>query len=410
MQSHRTRTLWLCALLHGFTHVYQVALIPLYVLMRKDLNFVGEDQAPFLVTAMGIAYCLPSYPFGILADRWNRKTLMAVGLGINALAFIALAMVHSYAAVFLSVLVAGIGGSVFHPCATSLVARLFPEATGKALGRMGIGAGVGFFVGPIYAGWRAANGNWRAPTMELGIAGVAMALIFWWLADNQQAKATKETTPAHAVFSNRLVWVLLCVAATLFSLRDFAGCGMTSMGSLYLQHAHGFTPAETGMAISCIFLAAAVSNPLFGSLSDRGRIRWSATALSMAALIILAFPWISGHWFGLVFAAYGFFFMASYPMVEAGLMELVPDSMRGRAFGLFITAGGVVGNLGHWCSGRWVNSLGAGAATARNYAGIYGTLSALVLLSASGLACMHWISRIKHRAVLTQPAPALVKG
>ena len=47
-----------------------------------------------------------------------------------------------------SVAVAGVGGSFFHPAATALVARLYPEATGKALGLIGIGAGAGFFWRP----------------------------------------------------------------------------------------------------------------------------------------------------------------------------------------------------------------------------------------------------------------------
>lgn len=380
--------------------------------MRKDLNFTGDAQAPFLVTAMGIAYCLPSYPVGILADRLNRKTLLIAGLVINSLAFVALALVHSYSAVLISVIIAGIGGSFFHPCATSLVARLFPEATGKALGRMGIGAGVGFFIAPLYSGWRAASVGWRIPALELGLAGLAVALIFWWLADDQppqHASATTHATPAHTAFASCAVWILLFGAATLFSLRDFAGCGMTSMGSLYLQHAHGFSPRDTGFAISCIFLASAISNPIFGSLSDRGRFRWSATVLVLASTVMLSFPWLSKAWFAIAFAAYGFFFMASYPMIEAGLMDLVPDSMRGRAFGLFITAGGVFGNLGHWSSGQWVNSLGQSAATARSYAGAYGTLATLVLLSATGLLCMNGI-RKRMRPVAIHPTPALVKG
>jgi MFS family permease len=55
---------------------------------------------------------------------------------------------------------------------------------------------------------------------------------------------------------------------------------------------------------------------------------------------------------------YGFFFMASYPMVEAMLMESVPDAVRGRVFGLFITIGGLLGNLSHWIAGDAVKRLG----------------------------------------------------
>ncbi len=391
---HRTRTLWLCAMLHGFTHVYGVALIPLYVLMRKDLGLTGEAQAPLLITAMGIAYCLPSYPLGMLADRLNRKTLLATGLAINALAFIILAFAHSYTTVLLAAIAAGFGGSFFHPSATALIARLFPEATGKALGRMGIGASLGFFIAPIYAGWRAASAGWRAPTLELGIFGLAGTLVFLWLADDHPAlPRTKESVSADRLFATPALFWLFIGAAMVFSLRDFAGSGMTTLGSLFLQRAHGFTPEKTGLALSCIFLASAFSNPLFGSLSDRGRIKWSAAVLILAALVIVSFPFLSPQWFMLAFAAYGFFFMASYPMVEAGLMESVHDGVRGRVYGLFLTVGGIVGNLGHWFVGQRVNNLGSGATAAKGYVGIYGFLGLLVLLSIGGLACLRGLRK-----------------
>jgi len=137
------RTLWLCTALHAFTHIYHVALIPLYLLIRKDFNLTSDAPATFLVTAMSLAYFLPSYPMGILADKFSRKKLMGIGLAINGLGFICLAYAPNYATAVAAVALAGFGGSFYHPSATALIARLFPEATGKALGRVGIGAGVG---------------------------------------------------------------------------------------------------------------------------------------------------------------------------------------------------------------------------------------------------------------------------
>ena len=47
--------LGLCAILHGFTHVYHVALLPLYLLIQEDLALDSVEQATFLVSAMMIA-------------------------------------------------------------------------------------------------------------------------------------------------------------------------------------------------------------------------------------------------------------------------------------------------------------------------------------------------------------------
>src|SRR5687767_11798116 len=96
-ENHRTRMLWLCGILHVFTHIYHVALLPLYLLVQKDLNLSSVEQATLLVTVLMLSYYLPSYPLGVLADSLNRKKLLAVGLIINGLGFVALSYAQSYA-------------------------------------------------------------------------------------------------------------------------------------------------------------------------------------------------------------------------------------------------------------------------------------------------------------------------
>src|SRR5206468_12562895 len=123
-----------------------------------------------------------SYPMGVLADRISRKHLVGWGLAINGLGFVGLSWAPNYATAVACVMVAGFGGSFFHPAATAMVARLFPVATGRALGLLAIGASAGFFLGPIYTGWRAELAGWRAPVRELGALGIFMAIVFAGLA------------------------------------------------------------------------------------------------------------------------------------------------------------------------------------------------------------------------------------
>src|SRR5438552_10601117 len=96
---------------------------------------------------MMLAYFVPSYGMGVLADRFSRKKLLVVGLAINGLGYVGLAFAPAYGWALACVTIAGLGGSFFHPAATSMVARLFPSNTGKALGLVGVGASIGFFIG-----------------------------------------------------------------------------------------------------------------------------------------------------------------------------------------------------------------------------------------------------------------------
>jgi len=405
--AHPARTLWLLGVLHAFTHIYHVALVPLYLPIQRGLELDSVAQATLLQTVLMLAYFVPSYAMGILADRFDRRLLLSFGLALNGLGFVALALAPNFACALASVFVAGIGGSFYHPAATAMIARLFPVGTGRALGLVGIGAGAGFFLSPIYTGWRAEMSGWRAPVFELGLLGMVMAVVFYALASTSSA----HTPPSRAaactpMFPTRALWIWFILASILFGLRDFAGTGMGSLSSLFMQKVHGFGLHETGLTLSAIFLAAVISNPFFGALSDRGRIRWTCFVLGVAALLVGWFPHVPPQWFVPVFALYGFFFMASYPMIEAALMESVPDAVRGRIYGFFITVGGLIGNLSHWQIGNRVEAMGGATHQAADYIPIYTALALLIVVSLAGLPCLHAIR--KRESALAQTLPAHV--
>ena len=418
--NHKTRTLWLTGLLHAFTHVYQVALMPLYLLIQRDFKFASVSQATLLLTVMMAACFAPSYPIGVLADKLDRRKLLGFGLALNGLGFAALALAPNFAWALVAVTVAGFGGSFYHPAATAMVARLFPGSTGKALGLVGIGASVGFFVGPIYAGWRAGMlepvlgpAAWRRPVLELGLLGIVVAAIFTWLADTEKPAPASErkTVPAGKLFPTPALWFFFLAYCFAFSVRDFAGSSMSSLSSLFLQKAHGYDPKWTWLALSGIFVAAIISNPLFGSLSDGGRKRWITLALVAAAVMVVLFPRVPSRWMIPVLVVYGFFFMATYPMTEAALMESVPDAVRGRVFGLFVMGGGVIGNLSHWAVGVKVKHLGEAAHSVSAYFPVYTGVALLILVSLTGLLCLHAIQRregpVAPKAIETDSMPLL---
>ena len=85
--------------------------------------------------------------------------------------------------------------------------------------------------------------------------------------------------------------------------------------------------------------------------------------------------------------------MASYPMVEGALMRSVPHQIRGRVFGVFITIGGILGNVAHWAMGAYVKNLGPASARVESYFTIYSLLSALLVISLLGLPCLRALRR-----------------
>jgi len=392
--AYRTRALWLIGVLHAFTHIYHVALMPLYMLMQRDFGLSNLGGATLLVTVMMASYFIPSYPIGMLADRFSRKKLLTVGLLTNALGFVALALSPTYPWAIISMILAGFGGSFYHPAATAMVARLYPTNTGRALGLSAMGASAGFFFGPVYSGWRAQSAGWRAPVLELGLLGIAGAMAFWFLAHDDKPVGQQTHQRARTpLFPSGTLWAFFIAASFCFSLRDFTGSSMGTVGSLFLQRAHRLSLTSTGFALSGIFVMSLISNPLFGMLSDRGRLKWTFVVLIIAAAAVATYPHLPKAALVPGFMIYGFFFMASYPVVEAALMESVPDAVRGRIFGFFITISGLVGNISHWLVGEWVQRLGPSGTVPQGYYRLYAVLASLILLSIFGVPCLYAIRR-----------------
>ena len=394
-EGQKKRTLALLTLLHGFTHLYHVALLPLFLRIKDDFNLPTTDEATLLLTVLMFAYYAPSYIAGELSDRFSRKWLLTIGLALNGLGFVLLALAPSYPLAMAAVVLAGLGGTLYHPSGMAMVGDLFHGKGGRAFGIVGIGGGAGFFLGPLYTGWRAdMTGDWRAPLLELGLAGIVAAIIFCLLAKRIPRTHNTESTTRKPLFPTTATLAVFAVAIFAFGIRDMGGNGVSTLGSLFLQKVHGWDLTKTGFALSLIFLAAIISNPLFGHLSDRGgnRPTWIILTLTLGAVVAIFIPRGAADWTIPIFIVHGFFLMACYPMIEALMMEAVDPAVRGRAVGVYLTVSGGAGTVAHWLCGRWVDGM-ANDTVSTAYHGYYVLLAALMMVTLAGVAGLEWIRR-----------------
>ena len=120
-------TLALCTILHGFTHAYGSMLVPLYFRIADDLKLSGVGAATLIVTLYGAVYNLASYAAGLAADRFSRKTLLAIGLLGNATAILAIGLSRQYSHILMLGVAAGLFGTIFHPSANALASSHYPK-------------------------------------------------------------------------------------------------------------------------------------------------------------------------------------------------------------------------------------------------------------------------------------------
>lgn len=371
-------TLALGAILHAFTHAYGTALVPLYLLIVADLRLSGVRAASLVVTIYSIVYCLGSYAAGVLADRYNRKVLLGVGLIGNAVAITAMGLTRQYEVLILLAVLAGMFGTLFHPAANALMPAHYPNSPGMAIGLLGMGSGLGFFFGPQYAGWRAQTAGWQRPCIEMGIAGMLVGILFLLIAC--EVRRSPDLC-SHQRLGPTLRRKVIALAAVL-GCRDFAGVASLSLLSIYLQKAHDYNARHTGFVLGAIMLLGVVVNPLAVYFSPgRRRLPALSASLILAGLIVSVVPLFAAAWILPLMCAFQAFQLGSYAISDAAILERVSPEIRGRVVGLFLTLAGTFASLSPWIMGFWTDTLGHRAHEPLPYLPIFMTLGAMMIVA-----------------------------
>jgi predicted MFS family arabinose efflux permease len=148
--------------------------------IRQEFALSDTGIAFLTGSALAFFYVTVGIPIAALADRVNRRNILAIALfvwsGVTALCGLA----QSYGQLLLARFAVGIGEAGGTPPSTSIVADNFPPARRPmALTVYALGACIGAWLGSSVAGKAAELGGWRLAFLVLGIPGVALALIVW---------------------------------------------------------------------------------------------------------------------------------------------------------------------------------------------------------------------------------------
>lgn len=132
-------------------------------------NIRGELKASlpevqWVVDAYALTLAAVLLPAGVLADRYGRRRLLAVGVSIFTLASLACALAPNAVLLDLARGVQGLGASALYGTTTPLIGAVYPEGPerGKALGIFSAVSGLAMTLGPVVGGTLTAAFGWRA--------------------------------------------------------------------------------------------------------------------------------------------------------------------------------------------------------------------------------------------------------
>lgn len=108
---------------------------------------------PVVLVLLNVTYSLSAYPIGVLADRFNRGVLLALGLGVLVLSDLILALVGGMTGLLLGVVLWGLHMGMTQGLLAALVADTAPESLrGTAFGVFNLVSGLALLAASVVAG------------------------------------------------------------------------------------------------------------------------------------------------------------------------------------------------------------------------------------------------------------------
>lgn len=125
-----------------------------FLVLRARQRGLPDSLAPMVLVTMNAIYALSAYPAGVLADRLDRRHLMAAGLTALIASDLTLASAHGLAAVAVGVALWGLHMGLTQGVFAAMIAAASPaNLRGSAFGFFNLAGGVAMLLASALAGF-----------------------------------------------------------------------------------------------------------------------------------------------------------------------------------------------------------------------------------------------------------------
>jgi MFS family permease len=347
------------AVVYMFNFIDRQILAILMPSIRQEFQ-VNDTVLGFLAgPAFAIFYATLGVPIALLADRWNRRNLIAVALavwsGMTALSGVS----ANFWQLALARVGVGVGEAGCSPPAHSMIADLYPpKHRSTAMGFYTLGISSGIMLAYLAGGWVVENVGWREAFFVVGIPGLVLAIVVRLTVvepprGHAEARAdTGSSPPLREVLRfllDRPTFVHMAVAAGLSS---FSGYAVVNFFPSFIDRSFEMEIVSLGIWLGLIlgiagglgFFGGGYLADRFGSSSRRRSFRFIAITQLLAAIVSVGVYLAPGaHIALLLFILPAFVSNLYLAAVLAQTQSLVPLRMRGVASAMVLLIINLIG-------------------------------------------------------------------
>lgn len=355
---------------------------------------ISDVQMSYLI-GLGFAlfYSILGFPIARLADRSNRRNIMAAGVTLWSVFTALCATARTYGRLLLFRIGVGVGEATINAPSVSLLADYFPSdrrSRAMSIYSLGIflGSGVGYFIGgwviqlvSVQEAWRVPLLGeirpWQTAFLAVGLPGLAVAALMFTIREPARTETRESAVPLRAfvayVLDNRRTFA---THAAGFAISGAVNLGIAAWLPTFFSRTFGWQEAAAlrvqGLLTMSIGVVAVIAG---GWLSDwfvrRGRIDGPLRVGLIAAAGMLVFatlyPLMPTAALAIVgLAIVNFFAALPWGAAAAAAAEMVPGPLRAQGAAIyFLTLNLVAGVFGP-TSVAWFNDHVFGQAGVRH--------------------------------------------
>lgn len=373
------RTAWTAAIMlmlaNTLAFVDRQALALLVQPIKQDLQVSDTAMSLLYGLSFTLFYVLVGIPVARLADRSNRRNIVAGAVFVWSLATTACGLARNFPSLFLARVAVGAGEGGLGPAAYSMLSDLFPKnRLPAAMGVYQMGIYVGGAAALMLGGLIATHippsedvtlpvlgtlKGWHVIFLMLGVPGMLLSLPLLMLPEprRQGEVGSAPKIPLSQFFAQlRRHWMVYFGVGVGFALMILVGNATGAWIPAFLERKFGMTTAQIGAAYGPLVFVCGVSGTLAGGffasfLRGRGfaRANLQAALLGFAALIPISitFPLVSSLGLSLaLIGAMNFFAGFNFGGGLAALQEITPNRMRALVSSCYMLLVNLIGAAG----------------------------------------------------------------
>lgn len=277
---YRKYVLWILTGVYAFNFIDRQILVILQEPIKQDLNLSDTQLGLLTGLAFALFYVILGIPIARLADKSNRRNIVAVALtvwsGMTALSGLS----QNYWQLLLARVGVGIGEAGGSPPAHAIISDYYPpERRATALSIYSTGVYIGIFLGFVVGGVIGKMYGWRVALYALGIPGILYALLVYFtvkepirgLHDGEKDENSLSFKAVVTLLFSKKTFVFLALAT---GFQTFTNYGVGNWTPSFLARVHGMELDKIGVTLAlCAGVGGGLGTFFGGYVADKLRLK-----------------------------------------------------------------------------------------------------------------------------------------